>query len=184
MRIFTAVTFNNETKEFLCSLKSHIENSYSDARFTNIGNLHMTITFIGEVGKNTVNKVVKATAETAAESKGFYMELGDISSFRRRNKHTVYCKVRYSEELETLYELMRRKLENEGVEIDIKPFRPHITLARQAVKKRDFKDIHTPVHKCRVDDICVMESTRINGVLTYTPIARSKPEVLDEQNNS
>jgi 2'-5' RNA ligase len=176
MRIFTAVKFNNETKAFLYSLKKRIESVYSYARFTNKGNLHMTITFIGEADSSIVNKVIRATTETASKIKSFHIETGNISSFKRRNKHKVYCEVKKSQELEELYGLMCSKLTDEGIRIERKPYIPHITMARQAVKTGDFNETYMPEHKCLISEICVMESTRIDGILTYIPVAEAKLE--------
>ena len=174
MRIFTAVAFKKETREFLGGLKGYVESAYSGARYTEEYNFHMTLVFIGESDRETVNRVIRATAGTSGEIQRFEMEMGGLSSFRRRNKHTVYCRARHTVELDELYETMCKKLDDEGVVIDAKTFRPHITMARQAVRTGNLDEIKTPVHICYLDEICVMESTRVNGVLRYIPLAKFK----------
>lgn len=171
MRIFTAITFDDKTKDFLQKMYSDVEKHFDNARYTNRENLHMTIAFIGETDRKTVNKAICALKKTAGETSSFCFKLGDLSSFRRKNKHTVYCKVKESPELSLLYDTMNDNLRKEGIFIDSKPFRPHVTLARQAVKKEGVVS-HTSFHEAKANCISLMESTRINGKLRYIPLVQ------------
>lgn len=174
MRIFTAITFDDYTMQYLKKLTELVPMHYRDARMTGYTNLHMTVAFIGEADRITVNKVIKASKKTAEATSGFTVETIGMSAFKRKNKYTVICDIKDSEDLSGVYGRMITALSGEGLNIDKKKYRPHITLARQAVLTGKTTQIKTPEHVIEVKEFCVMESSRINGVLTYTPIAKFK----------
>ncbi|HPQ47082.1 MAG TPA: RNA 2',3'-cyclic phosphodiesterase [Clostridia bacterium] len=172
MRVFTAINFKPAAKHYLHGLAGKIASSYRDARLTRLENLHMTIVFIGEADRIKTGHVIKALRETAKEIERFNIAVNGISSFRKKNKHTVICTIRNSLEMEKLHASTVRNLRKEGLEIEEVVFRPHITLARQAELIANENTIKIPEQTLEVDEICVMESSRINGVLTYTPLAK------------
>ncbi|MBN1623783.1 MAG: RNA 2',3'-cyclic phosphodiesterase [Clostridia bacterium] len=172
MRIFTAVTFGESTRQYLQESAKAISSLYKDAKLVRAENMHMTIVFIGEADRAKVNKVIRATKKTSKEIKGFEAAIDGISSFRKKNSHTVYCNIENSDELLTLHSIMISNLKACGVETDSMKYKPHITLARQARLTGENNEIRFPRKIIEVNEICVMESSRINGILTYTPLEK------------
>lgn len=76
--------------------------------------------------------------------------------------------------LEKLYLALELELEKIGIEKEVKPFNPHITLAREATLKEDFiilkQNTKVENREISVENISLFESTRINGKLTYIPL--------------
>jgi len=76
--------------------------------------------------------------------------------------------VRESPALRALASSLRRALKEAGYPVDDKPFRPHITLARQA-RFASPPRIEPPALSMTADQIILMESKRIDGRLVYVP---------------
>ena len=70
---------------------------------------------------------------------------------------------------------LQRDLEKEitvnGFRPENRPYKPHITLAREFIPKGDIyktiKEAGVLQHKFNIKSISLMESTRMNGKLTY-----------------
>jgi 2'-5' RNA ligase len=174
MRIFTAVTFGVSTRQYLLESAKTISSIFKDAKLVRPENLHMTIVFIGEADRHKVNKVISATRKTSKELNRFEAIIDGISSFRKKNSHTVFCNIENSDKLFDLHSKIINNLREYGVETDSMKYKPHITLARQARLTGISNEIGLPRKTIEVSEICVMESSRINGILTYTPLEKFK----------
>ncbi len=142
---------------------------FSKARYTHTENYHITLNFIGEVGKDEFNKIIKAVKTAASEVDNFVLWTKGVGSFQKRNKHILYCATEDSVNLQNLYSILDRKLKNTGVIFSDGKFTPHITLAREAVLSNEFPKIEFEKNTIEVEAISVMESTRVNSKLTYIP---------------
>ena len=174
MRVFTAVTFEASTVRYLQSASESISSIYEHAKLTRSENFHLTIVFIGEANRDKVNSIISAAKETAMEMKAFNAITDGISSFRKRNSHTVYCRIKESEQLLELHDKMMENLRGKGIALENVKYKPHVTLARQAGLMGNRSELRLPFHTFEVNNICVMESSRINGILTYAPLVKFK----------
>ncbi len=86
-----------------------------------------------------------------------------------------------SPELQYVYNTLTQVLEKNDFVLEKRPFRPHLTLARKVIVKqgfdlgqvsREIEPILAPV-----GSIELMQSSRINGRLTYTSICTKALEV-------
>ncbi|MFQ8599909.1 MAG: 2'-5' RNA ligase family protein [Oscillospiraceae bacterium] len=71
-------------------------------------------------------------------------------------------------------------LRKQGFSLDGKPFRPHLTLARELrlsepLDQRALAKLILPM-EMRVDRITLMKSERVQGRLTYTPLYQRQLE--------
>ena len=169
MRIFIAVRLRQDVILYLKHLSENLSVDFEKARFTRPENYHITLKFIGETDRRTYDKIIKATKNTAGGIKKFIVKTSDADSFKRKNKHIFYCSLNDSGELMDLYNLLYRNLKAEGLDMADGKYNPHITLAREVVLKSTYKCKILESVDIDVDSISVMESTRVNGKLTYVP---------------
>lgn len=169
MRIFIAIKLNNEVKSHIKRLSDNLAPYFEKARFSHIENYHITIKFIGETNRSGFEKVVSVVKRAAAGINRFAIRTGGPGSFKRRNRHIFYCSVNNSENLQRLHDLVCRELEDIGLKSDSVKFSPHITIAREVLLYDGNPEIEYESKEINVNEITVMESTRINGKLTYIP---------------
>lgn len=175
MRIFIAIDFEKELKSYLQEKQNEVRSYCSKGNFSNQENFHLTIKFIGEVGKAQISSIQKAMDDVAEACEEFELELSKLGSFKRQNEHIIWIGLEGElSKLNHLYESIQLELSKIGIPKENKPLKPHITLGRRVQVKEDFDKITNKIiidkNTILVKSIVLMKSTRINGKLTYLPI--------------
>jgi len=169
MRVFIAVILDKDMKLHLKNLSGKLSEHMKKAHYTNPDNYHITLIFIGETDLDGYKQIVKAVNDTAAGMPGFKLTTSGTGSFKRNNRHILYCEIKISNILNELHHNLLKNLSENGINVKSGNFTPHITLAREAVPINEVCNIKTDNKEIEVNSISVMESTRINGKLTYIP---------------
>ena len=169
MRIFIAIRLNNDTKSHLKNITENLSAFFERAHFSRIENYHITIRFIGEADRAEYEKIVSAVKKIAPAFDEFSLTIGGPGSFKRKNKHIFYCGLENSDKLKKLHDFLNIELDKAGIVSGSVKFSPHITLAREVVLSDGYHGIEYEARNISVGEISVMESTRINGKLTYIP---------------
>ena len=166
MRLFTAICFDDETKNALFSAGKEAE-KLSSGNFTKKENLHLTLVFIGETERE--NEIKSALSEI--EFPSFEIKTEGIGLFE---KGILYIGTEKNEKLEKLQKTVFEKLKTLGLEIEEREYVPHITLARKFRPEEDFSGAEIikrlPEKPVCVNRISLMKSERIGGELKYTEI--------------
>ncbi|AUM96609.1 TPA: RNA 2',3'-cyclic phosphodiesterase [Clostridium botulinum] len=168
MRVFYAVTFQEETKEKLIEYKNLVSNNSVKGRFTNKNNFHLTLEFIGEVDEKELSLLTNILYKLQNPPKELITS--HIGSFKRRDKDIIWLGIEENKELITLQRNLRNLLINNGFKIENRKYKPHITIGREIVTKCPIeKNIFSPI-KIPIASIALMESKRFNGQLVYEPL--------------
>ncbi len=159
MRLFVAVHFTPEVKSMLLSAIEDLRRQ-SAGNFTRPENLHLTLAFIGES-----DRVADAKAAlSAVTAVPFELTLSGTGRFG----DIYWAGIEKNPALSALADSVRSELLKRNIQIDTKPFKAHITLARE-VQARDVKLNIRPA-SMTVSRISLMCSDTINGKLTYTEV--------------
>jgi len=169
MRIFIAIRLNNDIKSHLKNITENLSPFFERARFSRVENYHITIRFIGEANRAEYEKIVSAVKKTAPAFDRFSLTVSSPGSFKRKNKHIFYCGLENSDKLKELHDFLNIELDKAGIVSGNVKFSPHITLAREVVLSEGYNGIDYETRNINVREISIMESTRINGKLTYIP---------------
>lgn len=161
MRLFVAIRFNTEVQKVLVDCIKTLKSNSLSGNFTRTENLHLTLAFIGET--NNLN-VAKKCIDSIACSK-FEITLNGFGRFG----DLWWIGLDKNPKLAKLAEELQQKLRDCGFNIPIRPFKPHITIARQ-VKTHSEILLNVPNISMTVDKISLMKSERIDGRLTYTQL--------------
>ena len=161
MRLFVAIHFSEEVKDALIKAIRDMKSQTVSGNFTRPENLHLTLTFIGD--SEDVAAIKKVIDNLNA--KAFKMAVDGSGHFG----NLYWVGVEDNPELKSLADDLRIALRNCGFDIEDKPFKPHITLARQ-VEASEPLSINIQRKTMTVSRISLMKSERINGKLTYTEV--------------
>lgn len=174
MRVFLAIEFSNEIKRYLYDIQNIIKEYSTSGNFTSEGNFHLTLKFIGEIKDNELNKLKKAVDSIGDRQESFQIRFKELGQFPRGNKKIVWVGLESNETLSELYSKLEEELAKEGYPKEERSFTPHITLGREIRLEEDFENVVNKVKignvEMHVNKISIMESTRINGKLTYVPV--------------
>ena len=161
MRLFIALHFSEEVKASLLDAIRQLQEQSSSGNFTRPENLHLTLAFIGESERlDDLRQILDRI-----DSHPFRLELSGSGHFGE----LYWAGLQKAPALERLARLLRKDLLEQGFDIDRKPFRPHITLARQLQAPQEPQIRLLPANML-ADRVSLMCSERINGKLTYTEL--------------
>lgn len=177
MRVFIAIELEDGLKAYLGEKQQEVRTHSEKGNFTRLENLHLTLRFMGEVPNQGIEKIKEAMAATAEEINAFPMTLGTLGEFPRGNKKILWMGIHQGQPaLQQLFQALEKCLEEKGYSREEKGLTPHITLGREVILKKPFDELKEEIaveeKNIEVKGITLMESTRIQGVLTYVPIYR------------
>jgi 2'-5' RNA ligase len=104
-------------------------------RWTPAANLHLTVRFIGQVERATVDSVADRLARR--ELAGFELGLGEIGTFKRgRLARVIWLQISSgADAARALAEVVEAECVRSGLAPDTRPFTPHLTLARARARE-------------------------------------------------
>lgn len=161
MRLFVAVHFTPEIRRALLDAAGELRRQSASARMTRPENLHLTLAFIGE----TENRRAAQEAVLGLSAAPFSIAVGGCGRFG----DLWWAGVAPSPALSSLAAEVGEALRQRGFVLDRRPFRPHITLARQVESAAPIR-LSLPEMTMTVRRVSLMRSDRIAGRLTYTEV--------------
>lgn len=170
MRLFIALTFNDEVKNNLCEVIARLKTQSFKGNFSSRSTLHTTLAFIGETEE--VDKVITAMDSVAAAP--FMVDLGGYGIFKKRTGNVHWSGIKVTPELTALRDKLIAALKERGFKPDETEFNPHLTLGREVETISSFNPASfsrsVPKQQQYVADITLMKSEHIDSKLTYTPV--------------
>lgn len=167
MRLFTAINFDDKTKDSLCESIDALKAHGITGNFSRRENLHLTVVFIGETAR--VSDITAALGGLRAAP--FTLGLGGLGAFRGG---LLWCGIKENPVLSGIYASLGAELKRRGFSVEDRPFSPHLTVCREAVVPtglniKDLSPLFPPLTQ-NVGKISLMKSERLNGKLTYTEV--------------
>lgn len=176
MRLFFAVRFSEQIKDRLCGVLENLRPCCAEGRFTLRENLHLTLVFLGEITLERLPAVRAAMNAVSAEP--FPLHIGGMGCFQRNGGDLYWAGVERTPALCSLYDSLCVELQKRGLQTDSRPYRPHLTLVRQAVLSEgcDRSAFVVPTMQMKVEKFSLMKSERVNNRLLYTEIGSKNLE--------
>lgn len=176
MRLFIAIELSNAVRAEVRPVLEELRQRACGGRFVPIGNTHITMQFLGE------------TDDLAGACEAMQCACRGIRPFEIRPERygfiekggrggTAVVFVKGESELDVLHETLMSALADRGFKLDLKRFRPHITLGRNVehdelvlseLASMRFSSSMT------VSGLTLFESTRVKGKVVYSPLHRQK----------
>jgi RNA 2',3'-cyclic 3'-phosphodiesterase len=174
-RIFIGLTLDEKVRRCLSDLQDQVRPLVIKGRFTNPQLMHLTIQFLGTISDAQIMKLMASQENWVSGVKPFDLQLQQTGMFKKRNKAILWVGVKSNDQLLLLAEQIKETMAVFGFHED-RPFRPHITLAREAVFVDDqsihcFRSIQTNIPPILVKQFELMESTQENGRLIYRSLS-------------
>ena len=161
MRLFIAIPFSPEVRAHLTDAQARLRDLGVTGNVSRPENLHLTLAFLGE----TPRQRDAQRALSAIHCPAFPITVGGFGRFG----DVLWMGVSPCPQLNALARDLQERLRGLGFSIERRPFRPHITLVRQAALP------HGPLPKLpsvtmTADRAVLFSSSRQNGRLVYTPL--------------
>jgi 2'-5' RNA ligase len=151
-----------------------------DVRWVRLDGLHLTLRFLGPTLDDRVEPAALAVREAARVSRAFDLSIGGAGAFPTPARpRALWLGLRHGEDqLATLAASVDRALTQAGWQLDAKPFRGHLTLARAdgvpagaAIGARLVEAAEALDVSFRASQMGLFESLTGGGPARYEPIA-------------
>jgi RNA 2',3'-cyclic 3'-phosphodiesterase len=135
VRLFLAINLEPEMRRSVIDATASLRDAAPTASWVDEGRLHLTLKFLGAQSVDVVQPLQEAMSEVASTHRTFRMRVGEIGAFPNfRRARVVWMGVDRDPRLELLHHDVEVACDRLGFELEGRPFRPHLTLAR--VKER------------------------------------------------
>jgi len=131
MRLFFAIELADDVQDLLDEATTMLRAEAPELAWVDREKRHLTLKFLGDVADDALPRLADA-ADRAAERHGpLEMSIHEIGAFPNfRRARVVWIGVEQERRLELLHHDLELACELAGFEVEGRPFRPHITLAR------------------------------------------------------
>lgn len=131
MRLFFAIELGDALLELLEESTAPLRAEAPELAWVARDHRHVTLKFLGEVDAQAVPQLTAAADRAAAAQKPLEMSVREVGAFPNfRRARVVWIGVEQEPRLELLHHDLELACEDVGFEVEGRPFRPHITLAR------------------------------------------------------
>ncbi len=170
-RLFAAVSFTPGEKRGLEETSRDLRSRGASGRFVAPELFHITLHFFGQTDLAMLPAIEAAMRQTAARHKPFAMATNRAGSFGRDGRAVLWLGIgEGAKQLSALQADLERELAAQGFPMENKPFRAHITVARDGTVPKELGNPALPETRLACPAITLMESTTGNGPLRYVPL--------------
>jgi RNA 2',3'-cyclic 3'-phosphodiesterase len=131
MRLFFAIELGDALLDLLDERTAPLRGELPELAWVRREHCHLTLKFLGDVDEASAPKLIDAADVAASRHPPLEMSVRDVGAFPNfRRARVVWIGVEQEPRLELLHHDLELACEQEGFEVEGRPFRPHITLAR------------------------------------------------------
>ena len=131
MRLFFAIELGAELLDLLEETTAPLRTEAPELSWVGRDKRHLTLKFLGNVEEEDVARLIVATDRAASRHATLEMTVREIGAFPNfRRARVVWIGVEQERRLELLHHDLEIECEGAGFEVEGRPFRPHVTLAR------------------------------------------------------
>lgn len=174
MRVYIAIDFEENIKNYFDKITSYIKNHCIEGSFTRKNNFHLTIRFIGEVDDFQIAKIKEVIDMVVLNLSPFELLVNDLGIFKRKNTNILWIGIEQNHVLSELHKELSTLLKEWKIPFYDKLFMPHITLGRRVLFHEDSKDLDNLIQferiKIPIKAITLMASKEEDGKLNGVPI--------------
>ena len=165
-RLFIAVPLPEDVRQLVAETIADLRQDDWPVRWTDADNAHLTLHFLGDTPPENAELLRLALEEPISQHEAFDLRTADLGVFPAMKRPRVLWLGLWgpAHRLETIRNDIGTVLESFDVELDDKPFRPHLTLGRV----RDTRNV-------RIRDLPVAIRTRFEELAASGTVTNKKP---------
>jgi 2'-5' RNA ligase len=131
MRLFFAIELGDDLLDLLDETTATLRSEAPELAWVGREKQHLTLKVLGDVDEASLPGLTAAADRAAARHPPLEMVVREVGAFPNfRRARVVWIGVEQEPRLELLHHDLELACESEGFEVEGRPFRPHITLAR------------------------------------------------------
>ncbi|MED1488739.1 RNA 2',3'-cyclic phosphodiesterase [Bacillus smithii] len=173
---FFALRLPDETKEYLYSWRRQFSLPFK--RWVHPNDYHITFAFLGDADPKLLQKAVDTVKRIVEKTPPFSVQIDSIGTFGRKESPRIFwAGTKQNNRLFDIQKQVFQAAKEAGFQLDSKPFRPHITLAKKWNGDISFTDAtgflyaKPPSHIFQADSV-VLYQTHLDRSPMYEEIVR------------
>lgn len=177
MRSFISLEFDEELKDKLINIQSEIRKESLRGTWVSRDNFHLTLKFLGEIEEEMVKDIGKIIEKTSSKFSPIDLKFNELGCFKgERDIRVLWLGTEGDlSALDELYEEIEDGMYDIGFKKENRDFKPHITLGRRVILKKNFYEFKKEVNKYleygfTLNKITLMKSEEVMKKRIYTPI--------------
>lgn len=178
MRVYIAIDFGDNIKNYFDKITSDIRKHCNEGTFTRKNNFHLTIRFIGEVDDIQITKIKEIMDKTILNISPFELLVNNLGIFKRKKTNILWIGIEESPVLFKLHKELSILLKEWKIPFYDKLYMPHITLGRRVLFHDAYQDLNSLIEFERISipvkSITLFTSKEENGKLNGIPIYQVK----------
>ena len=136
---FYAIKLPNEVKSFIKEWIKENKGDFPFKKWVHPEDYHITLAFLGFVEEAMLNNSIEVTSEILAKEQSFSLTLNKLGTFGSvKSPRIFWADVQPSDRLMEVQKKVYENCIQTGFELDKKPYRPHITIARKWASEQPF----------------------------------------------
>jgi len=164
MRLFIGVAPDRAARMALAET-ARLLRERTNGRFSDPDLYHITLAFLGDTAPDAVPAILDAMRHAASERRPFSISLGAVGCFGL----ILWRGIEPAGPVNELAQALRTALLAAKIQYDAKPFRAHITLARESRLPPEAGALSIPPARYPIHTLMLFESRRDGGALRYRP---------------
>ncbi len=177
IRAFIALELSEQARDYFWRIQLRLDRVGADIRWVLPENLHLTLVFLGNINSEKIPKLAEALDRATSDMEIFQLAPGRFGFFGAMGRPRVLWASVDGDlnALATLASAVRQAASMQGMQIDSRPFSPHLTIGRVKSKRqavefaRALADIKiNPTPTFFVDKINLMRSVLAYQGATHT----------------
>jgi 2'-5' RNA ligase len=129
VRLFVALEIPSLVRDNLATLIREMRAIAPKLKWVPLGNLHVTLKFVGETSPAKLDAIRTALA-TVSSSQSVALEFHGVGFFLKRQFFVLFANLEASSNLQSLASHIDRSLQPLGIPSEERVYTPHVTLAR------------------------------------------------------
>jgi RNA 2',3'-cyclic 3'-phosphodiesterase len=161
VRLFLAINPDAETRRSIAEAIGPLREAAPDLRWTDASRVHLTLKFFGEQDESAVSTLSALADDLADRVRPFAIRFSQVGAFPNfRRARVVWLGIEHEARLELLHHDVEVASERRGFELEGRPFRPHLTLARvpEGTDVEVLRRLSRAAKAVQLDEECVVES--------------------------
>jgi len=131
VRLFLAINLPTDVRREIVAATAPVREVAPELSWVDESRIHLTLKFFGDQPQEQANAIRGAAEQVGARHKELMMRVGGIGAFPNfRRSRVVWIGVEQESRLELLHHDVEMACAAIGFDVEGRPFRPHITLAR------------------------------------------------------
>lgn len=138
---FFAMKLPVETKKKLKEYCGNLSPKLPFSRWVHQEDYHITLAFLGSAPQEKLQKAAKLAADSIGNEKRFPLHICKLGVFGKQDAPRIFwCGTQHDKHLQDLRSKVYSACQEAGFELETRPFKPHITMARKWAGTHPFQE--------------------------------------------